>query len=212
MACYEQALQIHQEIGNRRGEGHIFAGLGRIYAHQGRSAQAKAYLEQAVCICRELGERPEEGRALSHLGYALAESGHLAEAAEAHQQALSIRQELGQPSPAMESLSGLAQVSLAQGDLSQAQAQVEEILTYLESNALEGIIDPHQVYLTCYQVLKANDDPRAQEILNKGYRLLQERAAKISDEDMRCSFLENVAVHREIVAAFKSQSSKTAQA
>jgi predicted ATPase/DNA-binding SARP family transcriptional activator/Tfp pilus assembly protein PilF len=208
MACYEQALQIHQEIGNRCSEGHVLIGLGLVYAYQGRSAQAKAYLEQAVCICRELGDRLYEERALSNLGYTLAESGRPAEAAEAYRQALSISQELSQPNQAMESLSGLAQVSLAQGDLPQAQSQAEEILTYLESNTLEGI-DPHQVYLICYQVLKANDDPRAQRVLSEGYRLLQEQAAKISDEETRRAFLENVAAHREIVAAFESQNGST---
>jgi len=36
----------------------------------------------------------------------------------------------------MDSLAGLARVSLAQGDPSQAQAQVGEILSYLETNSL----------------------------------------------------------------------------
>jgi len=50
----------------------------------------------------------------------------------------------------------------------------------------------------------ANHDPRAEEILTTAYHLLQERAAAISEEELRRSFLENVATHREIVRLFES--------
>ena len=66
-------------------------------------------------------------------------------------------------------------------------------------HALDGAVNPFRVYLTCYRVLKAGRDPRAQEVLGTAYRQLQERAAKITDEAIRRSFLENVAAHREIV-------------
>jgi hypothetical protein len=48
-----------------------------------------------------------------------------------------------------------------------------------------------------------NHDPRAQDILRAAYHLLQEWAARISDEEMRRSFLENVAAHREIIEAWE---------
>jgi hypothetical protein len=51
-------------------------------------------------------------------------------------------------------------------------------------------------------VLRAHEDPRAREVLDQGYRLLQERAAKIDDPRLRRSYLENVAAHREIVRAW----------
>ena len=130
---------------------------------------------------------------------------HLEEAAESYRQALVLRRELGQHNLAMESMAGLARVSLGQGDLEQAQAQVEEILTYLETETLDGTEEPFRVYLTCYRVLCANQDPRAKTILNTAHCLLQEQAAKISDEETRCSFLENVAAHREIVSEWRKE-------
>jgi hypothetical protein len=102
----------------------------------------------------------------------------------------------------MESLAGLARVSLAQGNQAQAQAYVEEILSHLESYTLAGIYEPFRVRLTCYRVLRANQDPRAEAVLNTAYHLLQEQAAKIADEELRRSFLENVAAHREILSEF----------
>jgi hypothetical protein len=57
---------------------------------------------------------------------------------------------------------------------------------------------PFRVYLTCYRVLQAGHDPRAGEVLETAHRLLHERAAKIEDERLRRSFLEQVPAHREI--------------
>jgi hypothetical protein len=80
-------------------------------------------------------------------------------------------------------------------------------LDYLEDHpALEGTLEPLRIYLTCYRVLSANGDGRAEEVLEAAYRLLQERAVTIEDQDLRRSYLENVAAHREIVAAWKEAS------
>ena len=140
-----------------------------------------------------------QGYVLSRLGRALTAQGRLSEAAEVYRQAADLRLELGQPHLAMEPLAGLAHVALAQGDLAQAQAHVEAILSHLETGSLDGTDGPFQVYLTCYRVLCAAGNPRAQAILSTACRLLQERAAQIGDETLRRSFLENVVAHREIV-------------
>jgi hypothetical protein len=79
---------------------------------------------------------------------------------------------------------------------------MEEILAHLQSGTLEGADEPALVYRSCYRVLEAVEDPRAVGVLEEGYQLLQEIAAKFTDEDLRRSFLENVAAHREIVAEY----------
>jgi hypothetical protein len=48
-----------------------------------------------------------------------------------------------------------------------------------------GISESNQassVYLTCYQVLEASQDPRAEAILRAGQRMLADDAARLSDE------------------------------
>jgi len=62
------------------------------------------------------------------------------------------------------------------------------------------------VYLTCYRVLHANADARAQDVLGTAYAILQERAANIKDEGMCRSYLENVPYHREIVDLWEEAS------
>jgi hypothetical protein len=116
---------------------------------------------------------------------------------------VALRRELEQYNMAMEPLAGLARLSLLQKEPSRARVWVEDILEHLETRSLDGAEDPFSVYLTCYRVLEANGDPHAREILGKAYHVLQERAAKIHDQYLRRSFLENVTAHREIVQAWE---------
>ncbi len=212
-ACYEQALQIYREIGDRKSAGRGLADLGLLFHHLGDDEAAREYSHQALAIAQDLDDRPTQGYALTNLGHALVglaqrstqAQERLAEATTAYRQALNLRRELGQTNLAMEPLAGLACVSLTQGDLSRAQAQVDEILSHLRIHNLHGTEEPFRVYLTCYRVLRANQDPRWEEFLDRAHRLLQEYAASIDDEDRRRSYLENVATHRAIVAAWEGR-------
>jgi tetratricopeptide (TPR) repeat protein len=202
---HEQSLHICRDIGDRRGEGIALAISGLLFHHLDDDKTAHNYCQHALLVLRELGNRRLQGQAQTYLGHALASLGYLTEAATAYQQALELLREIGEHNLATEPLAGLARVSMAQGDLPQAQAQIEEILKHLESNTLAGTEEPFLVYLTCCRVLQAGRDPRAEEVLVTAYRLLQERAARITDEKLRHSFLENVAAHRELIAAYQAR-------
>jgi hypothetical protein len=131
------------------------------------------------------------------------------EAAAAYQQALVIRHELRQPNNAAEMRAGLARVALSQGEVRQALNHAEEILAYLTGGGtVDGADEPLRVYLTCYRVLQAAGDSRASAILETAHTLLQEQAAKIPDQPMRRSFLENVPYHRALVAAWAEVSAQ----
>lgn len=205
----ERSLHIFCEIGARQNEGACLSELSLLFHLLQDDQAARTYSQRALAAAQDVGDRPTQGRALTNLGHALMGLGHLAEAAAAYQEALDLQRELGEHHFAVESQAGLARLYLAQCDLLQAREQVGEILAYLDAepsltnigHSLDGTEEPLWVYLTCYQVLRANKDPRTQEVLTTAYDLLQERAAKIDDEALRRSFLENVPSHREIVAA-----------
>ncbi len=201
-AYIEHTLRICRETGDRRLESGALSDLSLIFYHLGDDEAAREYSQQALLIAQDIGNRHYQGSALTSLGRALAGLERLVETTDAYRQALDIRRELSQHNLAMEPLAGLARVSLAQEDLAQAQARVEEILSHLENHTLDGTEEPFRIYLSCYRVLWANQDPRAEDILNTAHCLLQEWVAKIGDEEMRRSFLENVAAHREIVREF----------
>jgi len=201
-AHYEQALRIQREIGARNDEALSIGNLSLVYHYLEEDETARKYSQQALQIAQDIGERRTEGAMWMKLGHALAGLGQLDEAARAYRESVTLRREMGWANVAMEPLAGLARVALAQEDLAQAQAQVQEILSYLETGTLDGTIAPCEIYLTCYRVLEANEDPRAPEILASAFDRLQERAARITDEGMRRSFLEDVRPHREIVRDF----------
>jgi tetratricopeptide (TPR) repeat protein len=205
-AYFEQALRLSREMGDRQGEGIGVGNLGTIAARQGDYVAAGAYYEQSLDLNRAIGYREGEALALWGLGNVGLGLGHLAEAADFYRQSLRLRRELGHPALVVEAIAGLARLALAQADLVEAQAQVEEILSYLAGNGtLDGAEEPLRVYLTCYQILQATRDPRAGTILATGYNLLQARAAKIADEPMRQMFWENIPYHRELAAAWANR-------
>ena len=98
----------------------------------------------------------------------------------------------------------MARVFLANQDVAQAQAQVEHILAHLKHGILDGTNEPFRVYLTCYQVLAASRDPRAQPLLKTAVSLLRERAAQIANLDLRRSFLVRVPANRALLAAWQA--------
>ncbi|MGB0385119.1 MAG: tetratricopeptide repeat protein [Ardenticatenaceae bacterium] len=205
---FEQMLYLTRQIGYRRGESLANACLGLLFHQLADNQSALHYSQQALQITREIGNRTIEGYALTHLGHALTELGDLGKAAATYQEAISLRQELGKPNLTMEAVAGLARVYLAKERLPQALAQVEKILNYLERDTLAGTLEPFRVYLTSYRVLRTHDASHpaqtkeghaAQKLLRSAVKELQTYAHKISDEQMRRSYLLNVVAHRDIM-------------
>ena len=160
------------------------------------------FSQEVLQIACEIGDRALEAYAFNLLGHALVAQGDLSEAVNSYQKALFIRNELEQDILAYGTISCLAKVALIQGDLETAKNHVEEIIDHLQTISLDNL-DP---FLTCYQVLKANHDLRAHGLINEAYELLQKQASKITDENLRHSFLNNVATNRDIVREFESKS------
>ncbi len=200
---YERATQIKREIGDRHGENLIVGYQSLLFHYMGDDETAATYNQQSLSLAGELGDRRSQGYTLTFLGHILANQGQLAQAADAYRQAATLRRELGQHKLALEDMAGLAHVALLQGDLAQAQALVDEILVHLDAKIVQALQEPIRLYLVCYRVLRANRNPRAEEILRDAYEILQERASKIGDKGLRRSFLENVNTHREIIDEYK---------
>jgi hypothetical protein len=104
-------------------------------------------------------------------------------------------------------VAGLARIALSRGDLPQAQAYAEEMIAQFDDGAFpnDGMAEEH---LTCYRVLHASQDARAAEMLRTVYNQLQATAAKIGNEAMRRSYLENVPAHQEIVSEWRAIENK----
>jgi len=199
---FEQGHRTLRGAGHPRGEAFALTLLGLLSHYLGDNEAARDYGREAAVVGQDAADPHQQAWGLTALGHGLAGLGCFEEAGDAYRRALLLRQQLREEFLATELLAGLARVSLAQGDLIQAQRHVEEILSYLEEDNLDGVVDAGLVYLSCYRVLEGAGDPRAHDILEEAHSLLQERAAKISDEKERRSFLENVAANRELASEY----------
>jgi len=197
---YRRDLRICREIGDRRGQSWTLDNLSLLAYRQGRYADARQYGQQALQFAQEIQDLSLEGHIWIQLGRALTRTGHLAEAADAYRKAFTLQRRLGCDPLVMEALAGLVQVALAQGDAAGALAQAEDILTYLDSHELDRTTDQMGIYLSCYRALQANDDPRADPLLERAGQLLAAQAARIGDVALRRSFLEQVGSHRDLIA------------
>ena len=74
LKCFEQALSICKEIGDRRGEGVALGNLGKVYLDLGQHEEARKYFEQALVLSKEVGDREGESRMLDFLGRSRSES------------------------------------------------------------------------------------------------------------------------------------------
>lgn len=200
-----RCLHISRAIGYRWGESVALANLGLTAHLQNENSRAVAHLHEALQIVREIGEQAEEAAILTYLGHAELGRGQLAEAGAAYRAALELRNQLAQPILATEPLAGLAQVALATDDIIAALAHVSAILVHLERSTLAGTDEPLRVYYTCYQILRAAGDSRADDMIETAYRMLMAQASTIGDMAQRRSFLEHVPYHRAIMAAWSEQ-------
>ncbi len=200
--CCEQAMPICREIGDRMVEGANHINLSSVYLMQGAPEQALRQADEAFAIFEGVPSPYGQAYAWISRGHALVDLSRPQAAAEAYQQALVLRQESSDPIQTFEPQSGLARVHLAQGDLDQALTAIEPILSHLTTvGNLNGADDPLRIYLTCYEVLQANHDPRATDLLAEASRQLQDKATALGDERARALFLANIPHHREIVKA-----------
>jgi tetratricopeptide (TPR) repeat protein len=135
------------------------------------------------------------------LGLSLEALNDLSGAYEAYNQAINHWVSVGDNANTLDARAGLARCLLAQNDSEAALSQIKQSLTWLDEYSLTGLDHPFRFYLTAYQVLQAaNQDSEAPKILAEAHTLLQTRAAKIADNELRRSFLENVSQNQAIVA------------
>jgi tetratricopeptide (TPR) repeat protein len=201
-------LTIARETGNRQAEGLALGNLGNVSVDLGDYSASMAYFQQYEEIASVLDNKHGRGHALSGLGDAAFELGNFAQAADYYLEADRLRVSIGQEHLAMESRAGRVRALMAQGEAADCYSLVESILRFMEnSEALVGSEDL-RIYLTCVQVLQANDDPRATTLLESAYKNLQEQATAIGDPATRRQYLENIPWHREIIAAWSAQQDK----
>jgi class 3 adenylate cyclase/tetratricopeptide (TPR) repeat protein len=200
-AYARRALEISRATGFRMGEGIILGNLAGITLTRGDPTQAARLAREALKIAEEVGDSTGRATVLQVLGDAQAASGHPSAAGKSYRKALGLWDELESEGGRILALAGLSRLALIREDSERALQLLEPVLDRLEPDTPTDMDTPMQVYLTCYQALEANHDPRAADFLAQAQALLRARAGRISDPEMHKSFLENNPVHRHLANA-----------
>lgn len=199
----ERALQLAKELGDHLGEGIVLVNLSAIELARGELGNAQTNAERALEITRATGRRESEAFVLNTLGQIALARGESETAAQYFENARQVWESLEPLSDSLDAYAGLAQVALQRDSVHDAVSHVEKILAYLDAHPTQrGDPAALAASLTAYRVLSRAHDSRARNILETAHNALQTRAEKISDENLRRSFLENVRANRELQEAF----------
>lgn len=211
----EHALELSRAIGEKLNEEYLLANLAEIALLDDSPELAQAYIQAALEVSGELGDQYGAAYMLGSAGIIETALGNLDAASDAFARALSAWQAIDDPRGALKAQAGYAALLLQRGgddDRMNALAYALKIADHLAANpGWSGgrTTLGFDILATAYRVLAAVADPGATDLLNKTHALLQARAAKITDLEMRQSYLE-IAAHWEIQQAY-AQSGATLQ-
>ena len=190
--CYEDALQVAREIGNLNQETYTLINMSAVAGLRKEAAQALRFAQEADELSKKIHDRSAEAWSQLYKGYALLLMEECAEARKSFQESIAIRMELGQVHLAMEPRAGLVEAALCTDDLPAASLEAEKILSFLaDGGSLDGTEEPLRIYHNCYQYLKQQKDPRAQQVLGAAAQLLEMQVSKFADDTARKAFVEN---------------------
>jgi DNA-binding SARP family transcriptional activator/tetratricopeptide (TPR) repeat protein len=114
--CFERALAIRHELGDRAGEAQAANNLADMYSLLGRSAEAIEPLERSLDLLRQAGDVYAEAVALNNLGEAYLNLGRTGEAIQALDSALKCFRQVGANRGEGYPLHNLGRAHLDRGD------------------------------------------------------------------------------------------------
>jgi hypothetical protein len=176
--------------------------FSRLYHDMGEGQMAYQYAKNNLALAQALGSPLGQWGAETCLGNALIALRDWVGAEQAHQSAWQRQQLLG-GGAGLENLAGLAQITLAQGQVQAALSQIERILAWLATHDPTSVNQLLSIYWICHQVLAANQDPRAAEILRTAHTELQRRAAHLGKQGQ--PFIERISIHRNLHQAWLTE-------
>jgi DNA-binding SARP family transcriptional activator/Tfp pilus assembly protein PilF len=125
---FRQALAIHEELGDLRGQARAANNLAFTYQLLGRHQDAVGYLRSALRLQRRIGHRYGEGIALVNLGEAYVELGRVDEAVARSTEARRLLAEVGSLRDVSYADTNLGRAMLARGREAEAMTLLEQAL------------------------------------------------------------------------------------
>jgi tetratricopeptide (TPR) repeat protein len=202
--CLEQGLALSRQIGYETGQAYLLCNLGQVLRDGGELEQADQTLAEGLRFAQAQGDAHLEAICLNDLALLNLRRQHFVQVIEQAQASLVIFRALNLELSTTSDLATLAVAQLALGNRTEALSLARETLQILDMCNGEGPDFPQRDYWMCYEVLQSlGESVLARHALESAHRLLAERTQRISDPNMRVSFLDNISIHRRIVHAGK---------
>ncbi|MBZ0281444.1 MAG: tetratricopeptide repeat protein [Anaerolineae bacterium] len=192
------SLELGKKVGERQRIANSLSSLGMLHFQRGDLTIAADFADRALQLALEIDSPAYESLSRTVMGHMQEASGQPEEATASYQHALELNIQIEEFHLAAEPRAGLARLAMARGDLATAVGYVNDILTHLESGSLDGTSEPVRVCLTCYHILKAADDPRAEDMLMRARTIFATLADAIPDPAARQRLIDNIPAHREL--------------
>ncbi len=129
--CFEEALRLYRELGDRGGEGRILNQLAIMDLSHGRTQEARRLFQDALALLREAGLRGSEGGCLGDMGGLDLMEGRLEDARLRAEESLAICRELGNRRGEARYLNNLGIACGTKGHVEEARRCHEEALMIL---------------------------------------------------------------------------------
>ncbi|MCC6271131.1 MAG: tetratricopeptide repeat protein, partial [Microbacteriaceae bacterium] len=202
LAESQKALELGLTLDQEGIEAYLLCNLGQVLRDSGEWRKAEEVLQEGLTLAQTQGDTHLEAIYLNDLALVSLRMQKFDEAFERAQLSLEKFQALQLNLSITSDLSIMATAQLAMKNRSAALTIVANNLQILDNCDGEGPDFPQRDYLMCYQVLQAlGETTQASHALKAAHRLLMRQAERISDLDMRRSYLENVAYNHSILQA-----------
>ncbi len=197
---YQHALRIRRMIGDRAGEGTSLNTLGLAHYMLGDLNRAQEYYEESLRIRRAIGDRRGEAFCLHDIGKLYLAQGKASKARATFRTATDLRRSLGERGNYVASLACLGLAYLAEDDVEKAYRSLHEAKRMLNEGMGSGEYPVQDIWRAYWKINLARGDlEMARAALQRAYELIQEQAASIQSPELRRSFLEKIAVNREVI-------------
>lgn len=205
VAYCRAAIDLCREVGDAYHEVESFSNLIWVLCDQGRVTEAVAAAETVLARVPQVEDVQLRGHGTTSAARAFLLAGDYARCGALYRRALA---DLGESDVQFaevraECLAGRVRMALAQGRRP-ARPDVDGLTELVTADAVHSALRELDVVWACVRGLDALGDGRATAVLTAAHKKLQEQAARFSDETLRGLFLNNIAAHRELVAAFDS--------
>ena len=197
---YEQALVIHREVDDRRGEGIDMNNLGIVYRTLEQYQQALEYDHRALEVSREIGDRLGEGNALGNLGSIYGDMGQYKRALKYYEQALAIRRKIGDRRHEGADLKNLGVIYGNIGQYQQAIATFQYSLKILGDLDAKADFWDVQSGIASIQA-KLNQPDSAITQYEQALDTIEQLRAGLTEKEDKLSFMQNkLYVYDELIS------------